>query len=231
MPAMILLFFCTMVHADVITVYSTSAGDGFYHNELGTSYDFFDSTGTNISCYYYYDPYTGSSSVQQNTGYIQFSLAAFTTETLIGSATLNVYLNNIFYRNDSPTAGSINFVANSSGANGTASQKLGGTVQVVQMKDQSVGWLSLDVTSLIQSCISNSYPYACFSFNYETDGYSDNNGFSINSADAVVNKPYLSASVIPEPASAVLLVFGASVGIIMRRQRRNALRQSEDQAG
>lgn len=221
---MVLVVGSTMARADVTTIYSTSAGDGYYHNELGTAGDFFDSTSASISSYYYYDPYTGSSSVQQNTGYIQFSLAAFTAESTISSATLNLYLNAIHYADDSPTAGAINFVSNSSGANGNASQKLNGNVQVVQMKDQPVGWLSLDVTSLIQGSISNGYSYACFSLNYDSAGYFDNNGFSINSADAVLNKPYLSVAAVPEPASAMMLILGAGVGIAIHRMRRVAMR-------
>jgi hypothetical protein len=93
------------------------------------------------------------------------------------------------------------------------------------MKDQPVGWLFLDVTSLIQGSISNGYSYACFSFNYDSSGYADNNGFGINSADAGSNTPSLSVSVIPEPASAMMLIFGAGVGVAVHRIRRNAARR------
>lgn len=223
----------TMARADVMTINSTSLGDGYFHNELGTAYDFFDSTATSISSYHYYDPYTGSSSVQQNTGYIQFSLAAFTTESTLSSATLNLYLNSIYYSggaNGSPTAGTINFVSNSSGATGDASQKLGGNVQVVQMKDQAIGWLALDVTSLVQGSISNGYSYACFSFNYDSAGYEDYNYFSINSADAGSNTPSLSIAAIPEPATILLFGLGGMGAWMLRRNSIKAKEAAEDRA-
>ncbi|MBI9020798.1 MAG: PEP-CTERM sorting domain-containing protein [Verrucomicrobia bacterium] len=211
------------------TIYSTSAGDGYYHNELGTAGDYFDSSGTTISSYYYYDPYTGSSSVQQNTGYIQFSLAAFTTESTISSATLNLYLSAISIAGDSLTAGAINFLSNSSAADGNASQKLNGNVQVVQMKDQTIGWLNLDVTSLVQSSISNGYSYACFSFNYDTAGYFDNNSFSINSADAASNNPYLNVAAVPEPATVLLFGLGGFGAWLLRRNSQKVKEAGMDE--
>jgi hypothetical protein len=81
----------------------------------------------------------------------------------------------------------------------------------------------LDVTSQIQHAISNGYSYACFSFNPNTTGYFRDAGFGINSADAESNHPYLSVAAIPEPASAMILLFGAGIGGAIHRFRRKAL--------
>lgn len=122
-----------------------SAGDGYFHNEYLTAYDFFDSTSTSLQAYYYFDG--SGANTRIGTGYIQFSLASIPAGDPVYSATLSLYLTGRYYADDSTSAGFVNHVANSSTANGNASQKLNGTEQVVEIKDQSLGWLVLDVTS------------------------------------------------------------------------------------
>lgn len=215
--AFVLLFLVADLTAQAVVISSTSAGDGYFHDETGSSYDYFDAGSSGISAYYTY--WGTSDTLQYNTGYIQFSLAAFTSEDTISSATLNLYLNERHYSSESPSAGFIKHASSASSANGSASQKIGGDVQVVEIKDQSVGWLSLDVTSLIQSDIGNGYSYACFSFNPNTAGYFRDAGFNINSADAVSGQPSLSVNVIPEPATFVLFGLGFAGAWLVRRNK------------
>ena len=197
-----------------ITIPTLSAGDGFYHNELGSGNDFYNDTAASVSIQYYFDGF--STSVQQNTGYAQFALSTVPPATNLASAYLNIYLESSYYLDESTSAGYINHVANSSGANGSASQQLGGTQQVVEIKDQALGWLQLDVTALIQADLDNGYSYSAFSFNYNTAGYFRNSGFSVTSADAASNGMYLTLNPIPEPSTATLLLGSL---LLFRRRR------------
>jgi len=197
-----------------ITIPTVSAGDGYYHNELGTSSDFFNTTAASVSAHIYF-AYT-SDTLQNNTGYAQFSLASVPPSTTVASAYLNVYLENRYYGDDSPSAGFIKHVANSSSANGSASQKLGGTQQVVEIKDQALGWLQLDITAMIQADLDNGYSYSAFSFDPNTSGYVDNASFTITSADAASNGMYLTINPIPEPSVSTLLLGSL---LLFRRRR------------
>lgn len=194
-------------------------GDGFFHNESGSSYDFFDSASNSVIVNRYYDGF--SSSIQDRTGYLQFSLASLAPTDVIGSVTLNVYLEASHYLDDSPSAGFINHRADSSTANGLASQKLGGSELVVEIKDQALGWLTLDVTNYLKNDQSAGYAYACFSLDMNTAGYWDNSGFRITSADAAANAPYLSLTLVPEPANFSLLVMLFIGWSLASRRRRH----------
>lgn len=202
-----------------IMIPTLSAGDGHYHNELGTAYDFFDSTSASVVVNRYYDGF--STSINDYTGYAQFSLSSVPVGATISSATLNVYLLSRSYADESPSAGFINHVADSSSANGSASQKLGGSQLVVEIKDQALGWLSLDVTSYLQSDVTNGYSWSSFSFDMQQLGYFDNASFSVASAEAASNGMFLSVNVVPEPSSLVLSLLG--LGLI-RRKRQDAAR-------
>jgi|GEM_PF-1978409 len=197
---------------------TTSEGDGYYHNESGSSYDFFDSTSDALSAYYTY--WGTSDTLQYNTGYLQFSLASVGTGASVSSVTLNLYLLSSHYGSDSPSAGFIRHAANSSGANGLASQKIGGTEDVVEIKDQADGWLSLDVTSMVLNDLDQGYGYSCFSLNPNTSGYFRDAGFTVASADATGNHPYLQVTSIPEPGMVALTLAGVLVTAGMCRIRR-----------
>lgn len=197
-----------------ITVNTVSAGDGYHHNELGTASDFFNSTSASLSARYYF--YYTSDTLQYDIGYAQFSLATVPVSTILDSAYLYVYLESRHYADESPSAGFINHVANSSSANGSASQKLAGSERVVEIKDQSVGWLQLDVTTMIQNDLDNGYTYSAFSFNPNTSGYVRDASFRLTSADAAENGMYLSLTLIPEPSVCILLVGSL---VLVRRHR------------
>lgn len=194
-----------------------SAGDGFFHNESGSSYDYFDSTSHSVIVNRYFDGL--SSSIQDRTGYLQFSLAALSPTDVIASATLKLYLTASHYADDSPSAGFINHVANSSGANGNASQRLNGSELVVEIKDQPLGWLELEVTDYLRNDHAAGYGYSCFSLNMNTEGYFDNAGFTVTSSDAGTNVPTLAISLVPEPsASALVAILVAGFAGIVRRK-------------
>lgn len=207
-------------HAGALMVTCAPLGDGFFHNESGSSYDYFDSASASVIVNRYYDGF--SASIQDRVGYIQFSLAALDPLDIISSATINLYLESSFYADDSPSAGFINHRADSSTANGLASQRLGGAELVVEIKDQPIGWLSLDVTDYLKSDQAAGYAYSCFSLDMNTAGYFDNAGFRVTSADAASNQPYLSISLVPEPASYALLLalVGAAAAITARKKLR-----------
>lgn len=197
------------------TVYTQPLGDGFFHDETGSSWDYFDSTSTSISAYYTY--WGTSDTLQYNTGYLQFQLdPALVGETFL-AAKLYVYLESSHYGSDSPSAGFIRHVANSSAATGNASQKLGGTETVVEIKDQSAGWLELDVTAMVQNDYDMGYTYSAFSLNPNTSGYFRDAGYNIASAESTGFGPYL-AVYVPEPATCSLVLLGMS-GLLLRRRR------------
>ena len=211
-----------LLNAGNLTITVPSEGDGFYHNESGSSYDYWDGTNTVNKVHYQF--WGTSDSVIQETAYLQFDLSSVPAGTLIGSATLNLYVTEIHYGDDSPSGGWIKHVANSSSANGLASQKLGGSEIVVEMKDQPTGWMALDVTSFIQNDMANGYSYAAFSGNYNGSGYFRNSGFSFVSADATSDQPYLSITTVPEPAAttAAIMILAGIFVLCRRRVRTRA---------
>ncbi len=197
-----------------ITIPTVSAGDGYHHNELGTSYDFFDASSTSASAYYTY--WGTSDTVQHNIGYLQFSLGSVTPSTPTTVITLHLNITSSHYSSDSPSAGFVKHVAAPTAANGNASQRLAGTEQVVEIKDQGTGWLSLDVTAMVQNDLANDYAYSCFSLDPNTAGYFRDAGFSVSTAESG-NAPYLSFAV-PEPPAA-LLGIGGLLMLLHRRRR------------
>lgn len=206
---------CAPVHG-AIDIVVTPAGDGYHHDELGSSYDYFDSSA--LSNIVHYQFYGTSDTVIRNTSYAQFSLDSFAPGAEIGLATLNIFLTEIHYGDESPSGGFVYHVANASSANGLASQRLTGSEVVVNIKDQPLGWLSLDVTGYLQNDLDNGYSYAAFSFSPDTAGYFRNAGFSFTSGDALTNQPFLSV-VVPEPGYTALLLGSAAV-VLARLRRR-----------
>ena len=197
-----------------ITIPTLAVGDGHYHNELGTAYDFFDSTAASVFTNRYFSG--TSDSINDYIGYAQFSLDSVPDGATVSNATLHVYLISRGYADESPSAGFINHVANSSAANGNASQRLEGSELVVEIKDQTIGWLALDVTSYLQSDIDNNYSWSAFSFNPNNAGYFDNANFSVASFESGANGMFLSIDLVPEPSVFILSLLG--FGMIRRRR-------------
>jgi hypothetical protein len=198
------LFFAMIAVAQAaIIVQTTSPGDGYFHDETGSSWDYFDATSHQVSAYYTY--WGTSDTMQYNTGYLQFALANIPDSAVLASATLNIYLTSSHYSAESPSAGFIQYVTNSSGANGLASQRLGGDVTLVEIKDQPLGWLTVDITSQLQATLDSGYAYAAFSANPNTAGYFRDAGYAFYSADYGANQPYIEVTLVPEPALAALV--------------------------
>jgi len=197
---------------------STSEGDGFFHNELGTGSDYFDSLSSAIGVSYYFSG--SSSSVNQNTGFLQFALGSLPIAEDYSSIILNLYVTNSYYLDDSTSAGYVRHRTNSSTANGLASQRLEGDFQMLEIKDQLDGWLAIDVTSQVANDLLSGYTHSVFSLNYNTAGYFRNSGFTFATADSGVNVPNLSFTPVPEPSSTLLLSLSiAGLGIGYRRRR------------
>ena len=195
-------------------IHVAPAGDGWHHDELGTSYDFFDSASNGIGVYYCF--YGTSDTVQKNTGFAQFDLSGIPAGAEITSATLNIYLLSCGMSSAS-NAGTIKHVANASSANGNASQKLGGTELVATLVDEPLGWVSFDITDMLASDLSKGYAWSAFSFNYNGSGSSSyrSAGFSFTSAEG--GAPAFIAYNVPEPATLGLLALGAAA--LLRRRR------------
>ncbi len=206
----------TLSSAYGVVVTPSSINDGYFHDEVGSSYDYFDSTSTvNNASYMFWGT---SDTLSYNRAFIQFSISGLAH--LAGStATLNIYIINSYLTGTTPDAGSIKHVSNASNANGNASQKLYGDVVVSTVAAGLSGWLSIDVTSYIESDLNNGYNYSCFSFEPNTTGdYSNRDaGFSFYTADSSNYKPYL---VVPEPSTyAAMLGCGALALAALKRRK------------
>ncbi len=156
-------------------------------------------SATNWAGHWYDAPYGASSDV-----FMQISLTGIPSGATIEQATLNLYITEC-----SGSGGQIYHRANSLTANGHASQLLGGDVKIMDISS-SVGWLSIDVTSYIQSDIEKGHGWAVFSL--PNKGYSS---LSISSGETA-NAAYL-AVVIPEPATLGILGIG-SLSLLRRKK-------------
>ena len=203
----------SIASGEIITL--TSAGDGYYNRVNPNIYSgYYDTDTTNPVSYSFWGT---SDSLQINTSYVEFNISSLAGRTVM-DATLNIYLTGAYFTGSTTSAGTIDHVSNSSGANGSASQRLGGDQLVYTVISDPVGWLTVDITAMLQNDINNGYSYCCFSFDPNTTGdYSNRNaGFSFASADAASNQPYL---VVPEPASTAAL-FGTALLPLMYLRRR-----------
>jgi hypothetical protein len=223
LPVIALAFFGSAASADisydVIKVYTTASGDGYFHNEVDFPNDFFESGGTSVSAYYCF--YGTSNTMQYNTGYAQFSLSGIDASKFI-SARLCVYLDGAAGKGTADDAGSISHVSNSGSANGNASQKIGGDQAVVTIADGDSGWICTDITSYIQADLTNSYSYSCFSFDPNRGGDYNNHsaGFSVTSYEGGANKLYLELTVVPEPATTAGLIGLGVLPLLLLRRRK-----------
>lgn len=196
-----------------ITIGVQSAGDGHFHDELGSSYDFFDA-GANPNCVHY-SFYGTSDTMSKFISYAQFNLSPLVGQS-VESVTLNICFLGAYKEAATASAGSIKHVSNSSNANGNASQKLSGNELVATIMPGASGWTSFDVTDYIKNDLAQGYTWAAFSFNEDAGGdyWNRNAGFSFASAESG-NGAYLQA-VVPEPGSFALLAVAA--GALLRRR-------------
>ena len=211
----VMVILTVAVPAQGLMIAVAPAGDGYFHNESGSSYDYFESGANPNPVQYMF--WGTSDTLQHNTSYAQFSLSTIPAASTITSATLNIYMTGTWI-GTSTYAGYIKHVANSSAANGNASQKLGGSDLVANIGNIGAGWVSFDITTLLQNDLNNLYNYCCFSFDAATDGTYDNrnSGFSFSSGESGNSVPYLNV-VVPEPMTLGLLVLGG-VGLLRRRR-------------
>ena len=198
------------------TIPAVSAGDGFFHNEAGSSWDYFDSTGSTVKAHYEF--WGTSDTLLYDTGYLQFSMDAIPDGSPISAATLHVNITEIYYSSDSPSGGYLKFVRADT-ANGQASQRLNGSVTLVELKDQAPGWLAVDITEHMQTAVDDAYGHIAFSANPNTSGYFRNAGFTFTSADNGSDGPYLSVTTVPEPAAFALAGGLVALGLAYWRRR------------
>lgn len=199
----------------IVTIHTLGQGDGFWHDETGSSYDFFESTGSAVSAHYQY--FGTSDTMAYNTGYAQFNLGAVAGST-ISLASLNFWVGSSYATAPTPNAGSVNHVQDASSANGLAAQRLGGNELVGVVDAGYTGsWISFDITAYLQNDIASLYDWAAFSFNPNTTGDYANRfaGFSFASAEDGSFGPYiqvvLDSATVPLPSVATLVGLGLLV--------------------
>ena len=213
-----LLCATNIVSAQII-INTTSVGDGYFNDVTGGAYDGFYSTDANNSVNYTYYGY--SDSMNRNTSYVQFNISSLSGFTVSG-VTLNIYLTQAAYMTGSTlSAGYIYHVADSSSANGNASQQLGGSDLVYTLESDGTGWLSVDITSLLQADIDAGYTYSCFSFSADASGDYSNRyaGYAFASYDAASNHPYINVESIPEPSTYAAILGAAMLPLVFFRKR------------
>ncbi len=200
-----------------VIITPSSRNDGYFHNEIGTAYDFFDSDDTEIGPSYFKVMTTGTEVTQRN-AFMQFDISSLTE--VAGKCSLNLYIISSTFDSAS-SAGTIRVSTNSSAANGNASQQITGDVTIHTMPSGYSGWLSLDVTSYVTNAFNNGYDYMAFSFNCATEyDYYTSSGFSFYSADSSINKPYLN---VPEPSTYAAIAGAGALGLAFLRRRRKAV--------
>lgn len=217
-----------LAQAGILNIPVLAAGDGYWHDEVGGSYDFFDATSGNVSAHYQF--WGTSDTVSYNTGYAQFDLSSL-VGVAFTSASLNLYLNGSYLTAPTPDAGAINHRSDASSATGSASQRLAGNELVAAIAGGlSQGWISVDITGYLQNDLLNNYAWAAFSFNPNTTGsYSDRYaGFSFASAESGLGA-YISVATgsaqepqpaTPAPAPGMLTLLAAG-SLLLAQRRRN----------
>jgi len=140
--------------------------------------------------------------------YVQISLATVPNNIDVELATLNLYITNA-----SGSGSRLMHLADSSNATGHANQTLNGDTEVMALSgNTSKGWVSIDVTEFIQSDLDKGHDWAVFSL--PSLNYSN---LSFHGSSDPDYGPYLSVTLIPEPASLGVL---SLVGLLLFKRRR-----------
>ena len=216
----------TCAHAGVTITKVLPEGDGNIGRERWgyTAYYWTSfATGSNPNPVYHWSD--GGDASMRDT-YLQVGLGSLPAAGDIIGATLNIYMVSNSDNGDHLLA-TVSHAADSSAANGNASQQIGGTETVGTITTaDSLGWLALDVTTFIQNDVASGYSWAAFKFT--PDGYSS---MYFASGEDAVYAPYLaveSASAatgdtlndtptVPVPSSLGLALMG---GLALWRKRR-----------
>jgi len=172
--------------------------------------------------HWYYSPDGGMRDT-----YLQVGLGSLPAAGDITSATLNIYVLSMSGEGDPATVANVGHAADSSAADGNASQQIGSSQSVGAITTaDGLGWLPLDVTTFIQNDVANGYSWAAFTFTHI--GYSS---MYFASGEDAAYAPYLaveSASAapgetpndtptVPVPSSLGLALMG---GLALWRKRR-----------
>jgi len=193
-------------------VWTYDRGGGWVDQGWGT-----EGTGNTVSYWY------GSPSLSSSKTYLQVAIPSLGASEPFESAYLNLYITGLT-TGLSNGAANLYHIGNSSGANGTATQKLTNDLEhVLNFSAQSLGWNAVDVSSFIENDISEGYSYAAFYFDYV--GYGDwgpATNLSFSSGSDPVNAAFLqvNTSSVPEPVSMVLFGIGGATIAFARRKKK-----------
>lgn len=195
------------------------AGDGYWHNEIGTSYDYFDNNSDTVSNKYEY--YGTSDTLQHNTGFTQFSLSDAPDVSDIVQVTLNINITKAWKTAPTSDSGFVKHLSNASNANGDASQKLQGNEEVARVDVGELGWRSFDVTSYVISDLNNKFSWSVFSFhpNAKGDYFERNAGFNFISAEGG-NPAFLRFETSSVPLPPAFFLFGSGLAVLLCGKKR-----------
>ncbi len=208
----------TTVCAAYLDIPVQGIGDGYWHNEVGRRYDFFDANSNQVSAKYVY--FGSSSTLRNDTGFTQFSLANAPDIDDVVTVTLNIYIESAWKTGSTTDSGNIKHAQNASSANGQASQRISGSELVAIISPTDNGWLSFDVTQYVLNDLNNNYAWSVFSYHPNTSGdYSNRNaGFIFTSAEG--GKPaYLRFETSPVPLPSTLFLLGSGLMASLWRKK------------
>lgn len=204
-----------MASSTIVKVLPEGDGNiGKYRPGYGWSWDWtaFTADSNPNPVYHWYDGEMGS----YRDTFLQVGLSTLPAADDIVSATLNI---NLVSKNSDGTLANLSHAADSSAADGNASQMITGS-QAVGPVSGALGWLSFDVTSFIKDDVASGYSWAAFQF--EHVGYTS---MAFSSGEDADYAPYLAVTsesqedtpTIPVPSALGLAVMGV-LGVLRRRR-------------
>lgn len=152
--------------------------------------------------------------------YIQFSLTPLAGMT-ITSATLNIYLGDVWSESSEIWAAKLLHAFNSSQATGDATDGIWAEQSTANwiIYDQPSGWISFDVTTFLSNDLNAGYSWSCWSVHPNDSGSLSEEhyrGITFSSGGGE-NAPYLLVNVVPVP-STLLLIGPALLGLLGLRR-------------